>query len=385
MTLGCFFLGMSVISCTFTHWCFEEYGWKFGLWCGCLLSAVGSTLGGVGLWLSSSVIVLLSNVILGAGAGIGMYLRFASVDVLPQAYASRGVSWTLCGGCLAAFVGLEIATAVTGAFGDGSLTFLGVFVVNICFAVAQAVFVGLVAFDKNAVVTASETQENGDDDPMEIITGEANDDQTANDTDTTTTTTLVSLLKRSDFVLPLLVSILSWCIMVQPKSIFRVAMREVGFTDRQSLTVVEFHFLAMFSPGIFTGWFIEKFGTVRSSQVAILNFLLGTSINLSAQANSISTAPWFLGMIFLGIGWNFGYSGATVWVTKVYAAAPQFKSKVQAANESLSFFFLGILVFSTGYIHNACGAGIDGWRCLNYFLLGLISILICLVLFAMLT
>ncbi|KAG7370101.1 hypothetical protein IV203_027847 [Nitzschia inconspicua] len=148
MSLACFFLGMSVVSCTVTHWCFEKYGWKFGFWFGCVLTVLGSTVSCVGLWMSSTAIVLFSNVILGAGAGIGMYLRFASVDVLPQAFASKGVTWTLCGGCLAAFVGPEVAAAVTGAFGDGYLTFLGVFVVTICFAVAQAVFIGLVAFGK---------------------------------------------------------------------------------------------------------------------------------------------------------------------------------------------------------------------------------------------
>ncbi len=115
-------------------------------------------------------------------------------------------------------------------------------------------------------------------------------------------------------------------------SIFRVVMKEVGYTERQSLTVIEFHFLAMYVPGFWSGSFIKKYGPIRASQVAIGSFLAAIAINLSSQDNNKSTAAWYLGLVFLGIGWNFGFSSATVWVTQAYKNALHLKAKVQAAN-----------------------------------------------------
>lgn len=376
MALACFFVGMSVVSLTLTHWFFERFGRTIGFWCGCLLTMTGSVVGGVGVWMSSSVIVLLANAILGAGAGMGMYLRFASVEVVPQAFASKAVTWTLCGGCLAAFVGPEVAAAMTGVFGDDHMTYFGVFLVTLCFAVAQAVFVGLIKFEEYPKSDAPKPEKEQTD--IEGVREHATEDQVGSDD-----ATLTSLLKQPKFLLPLFVSVLSWSIMAQPMSIFRVVMRQIGFTDRQSLTVIEFHFLSMYSPGFFSGWFIKKYGTIRSTQVAVSSFLLGTVINLSTQDNTNTTASWFLGLIFLGMGWNFGFSGATVWVTKVYDGLPQFKSRVQAANEAGTFFFSGMVIFSTGYIYDAGGAGLNGWRTLNYFLLGLIATLAAVVAVAM--
>jgi hypothetical protein len=385
--LACYFLGMSLVSLTVTPILFPRLGRTIGFWCGCFLTVMGSIVGGIGVLFSSLLIVLMANIIFGAGTGIGMYLRFAAVEVVPPAFAAEAVTWTLCGGCLAAFVGPEVAAAVTsGVLGDGNRTYLGVFIVTFAIALIQAVLVGLVQFDQPDDRTQEIDQKETD--PKEPDQEEATKknlkvDQTNNDT-----TTLASLLAKADFLIPVFVSVLSWSIMAQPMSIFRVTMREFGFTDRQSLTVIEFHFLSMYGPGFISGYFIEKYGTILSSQLAIACFLVGTAINLAIPANNniTTTALWFLGLMFLGMGWNFGFSAATVWVTKVYSAVslfPLFKSKIQAANEAGTFFLSGMLIFSTGFIYDAGGGALDGWRTLNYFILALIALLVVVVAVAM--
>jgi len=82
----------------------------------------------------------------------------------------------------------------------------------------------------------------------------------------------------------------------------------------------------------------------------------------------------------MGLGWNFGFSSATIWVSKAYQEAPHLKAQVQAANDCGMFFFSGGLIFSAGYIYG--GHGLPGWRRLNYVLLGLTSLLTCIVLAA---
>lgn len=168
--------------------------------------------------------------------------------------------------------------------------------------------------------------------------------------------------------------------MALPMSIFRVTMSELGFTDRQSLTVIEFHFLAMYAPGFWSGSFIKQYGILRACHVTIVCFVVTLGIFLSIQDNSNSTAAWFLGFIFLGIGWNFGFSTATIWSTQSYQQAMHLKAKVQAANECFMFLLSGAAIFSAGYLYeDAGGGGIGGWRLLNAALFAFVALLLALV------
>ena len=135
-----------MISLFCTHWLFSKWGRKVGFHFGSGIALLGVGVGLFGITQSSPTIVLLSEAMFGAGTGILMYLRFAAVEVVPPSHGSRAVTWTLCGGCLAAFVGPQASHASKGVFGDDHLTYLGVFVVSGCFYIGQIVFVSLIRF-----------------------------------------------------------------------------------------------------------------------------------------------------------------------------------------------------------------------------------------------
>jgi len=145
--LGAFFLGMSAVSATFSPWVFKNYGRHIGFWSGICIANVGVLLSCIGLFYSSTVMVLVANIFMGAGSGIGMYLRFAAVEVVPANMQSRAMTWVLCGGCIASFAGPEAAHATVGIFGaEPNMKHFGVFVVAGAFHFAQALFVYVVHF-----------------------------------------------------------------------------------------------------------------------------------------------------------------------------------------------------------------------------------------------
>lgn len=413
--LGVFMLGQSMISLFCTHWLFSKWGRKVGFHFGSGIALLGVGVGLFGITQSSPTIVLLSEAMFGAGTGILMYLRFAAVEVVPPSHGSRAVTWTLCGGCLAAFVGPQASHASKGVFGDDHLTYLGVFVVSGCFYIGQIVFVSLIRFptknnakEMKEVLTRSVSgKPSGKDDSIrqdDIEMGDNENDGTPrqetterlDDSSNAKATTspvhqksfreLRSLLLSHTFYLPLVVSIIAWTTMAMPMSIFRVAMNELGYKSQQSLTVIQIHFFAMYSPGFYTGGFLKRNGPIKGVQVALLSVVIATGISLSAQDNTTSIYTWYLGLIFLGIGWNFGYSSATVWVTKTYQHVPVYKEQVQAANECLTMLISGAAIFSTGYLYDAAGGGeggtIKGWSVLNYTMLALSGLLVIVVLVA---
>lgn len=165
--------------------------------------------------------------------------------------------------------------------------------------------------------------------------------------------------------------------MAMPMGIFRLAMIQVGYTARQSLTVIELHFLGMYMPGLWSGKFISKRGPPAAIFLSLFFSAGATVINLFCEnPDDGSIATWYFGLILLGIGWNFGFSATTVWVTGSYKTLPHLRSKVQAANESLMFFIAGCFIFSSGYIFEAGGSGLDGWKTINYVNFGMMAVML---------
>lgn len=389
-------MGMSLISLTCTHWMFAAWGRKTGVLVGIVFGIAGVGVGTIAVYQKSAPLLIFANVLFGAATGMGMYLRFAAVEVVAPVFRERAVSWVLAGGCIAAFAKPPKRPNKGWMVDDDDietqahLEYVGVFWVAGLFFLAQAVFVSLCHFETAEAATPSPaltltlTKEEPDatakpiDVEMLEQAKEENDAaQTLNtSTKSTTLQEVKSVLAKKSFLIPFLVAALSWAIMAMPMSIFRVAMKELGYTERQSsLTVIELHFFAMYSPGFVTGKLVAWKGPRYTSTGAVGILLAATVVNIVSQPNHNSIATSYIGLILLGIGWNFGFSSATIWVTSSYKDLPHLKPKIQAANEAGVFLLSGAPIFCTGYIFEAGGSGLDGWRTLNYAILGLVSLL----------
>jgi len=96
---------------------------------------------------------------------------------------------------------------------------------------------------------------------------------------------------------------------------------------------------------------------------------------LSKSEADGSIATWIIGMILVGVAWNFGFNAGTVWLTRLYDESPAFKIPVQAANDALMFALSGAWIFSASYIYEAGGSELDGWKTLNLVVAGLLAFL----------
>lgn len=348
--LGAFFVGSAFVSLLTSH-LYETYGRKVGFIVGNSFGLLGAGLGGIGVWVESPTLVIASSIPLGAANGIGMHLRFAAVEVVPPSAKAFAVTLVLSGGCLAAFAGPESSMATRDLFGEG-LDYLGLYMMIAIFNIVNAFSVGVVEFPKLCEAGASPKLSD------------------------TTQTNLVALLRHRKVLLPMLTAILSWTIMALPMSIVRVAMRELGYTSRESLIVTEIHFLGMYAPGFVTGKVIDWYGTTFTNFASIIFFSSAMVFNLVSESNDVgSIGTWITGMITIGIGWNLGFSCSTVMLTRGCAMAPEFKMRIQAANDFFMFLLSGSMIFSTGYIYEAGGGMLSGWRTVNLLTVGLVMLM----------
>jgi MFS family permease len=113
----------------------------------------------------------------------------------------------------------------------------------------------------------------------------------------------------------------------------------------------------MYGPSFFTGSLIARFGA-RAVVGAGLALSLGA---VAAGLSGITEAHFVVGLILLGLGWNFGFVGASALVLETHR--PEERNKVQAFNDFLVFGTMAVGSFSSGHVL----AG-SGWAAVNWIL-----------------
>ena len=110
----------------------------------------------------------------------------------------------------------------------------------------------------------------------------------------------------------------------------------------------------MFAPAFFTGGVIRRY----SSRTVILWGCATLALCILVNVMGNSYWHYLIGLLLLGVGWNFTYIGATHLLTFTYEPAEQ--GKVQGINE--------FMVFTAAAVGSLlAGVGVDklGWTWLN--------------------
>ena len=388
LPLGAFFLGASLVSCTVTPWLFERWGRKLGFFTGSLaIGLLGGTVPGIfALLYSIPALFIISCAFFGASMGVGFFLRFAAVEVVPRSWSEVAVTLVVSGGCIAAFAGPESAEGTKGLFGTENLEYIGVIMMTGAFNILNAIFTGLVRFPSSAQ-QVTEDDAIGDSPDLHDVENAVSEGTGAIQSSSTDSSDVKektlkrrqigSILRSRQFLVPMSLAGLSWAIMALPMSLLRVAMGQVGYSSRASLLTIQLHFLGMYAPGFVTGRLIRQFGPRRvvvlgAAPLFVIALIL---IQLTESgSNPANIATWIVGMVLLGAGWNCGFTASTIWSTKCYNSVDtcHCKPMIQAANDCGMFLFAGMLIFSASYIYEAGGSYLMGWRTVNFVVLGLL-------------
>jgi MFS family permease len=140
-----------------------------------------------------------------------------------------------------------------------------------------------------------------------------------------------------------------------------------GFSSDLATLGIQWHVIAMFAPSFFTGVLISRFGPEKIVAIGLLILMA------CAVVAHWGIALWnFWGaLVLLGIGWNFGFIGATAIVASSYR--PSEADKVQGFHDIILFSTVAVASFSSGKVFTAYG-----WSVMN--LLVWPVTLLCLVL-----
>jgi MFS family permease len=166
---------------------------------------------------------------------------------------------------------------------------------------------------------------------------------------------LSEIMLQPRFITAAVTGLVSYGLMSFLMTAAPIAMVDCGHAVGEAALGIQWHILAMFGPSFFTGNLIARFGKERITAAGLVLIALAAIIGLSG----ITVAHFWIALILLGVGWNFGFIGATALVTDCYR--PEERAKVQAANDFLVFGSVAIASFASGKLLNT-----GGWETVNW-------------------
>jgi MFS family permease len=111
----------------------------------------------------------------------------------------------------------------------------------------------------------------------------------------------------------------------------------------------------MYAPSFFTGRLISRFGAPRIVAAGLVLIAASAAIGLTG----VDVAHFWLTLILLGLGWNFGFVGASALVLECHR--PEERTRVQSLNDFAVFGTMALGSFSAGGLLTAYGWDMVLW------------------------
>src|ERR1700681_3873439 len=155
---------------------------------------------------------------------------------------------------------------------------------------------------------------------------------------------LIEIVRQPRFIAAALCGIVSYPMMNLVMTSAPLAMKMCGLSVSDSNFGIQWHIVSMFGPSFFTGSLIARFGAPKIVATGLLLEAAGATIGLTG----VTALHFLAALMVLGVGWNFGFIGASALVLETHR--PQEKNKVQAFNDFLVFGMMAIGSVSSGQL-----------------------------------
>lgn len=311
-------------------WLSRLIGQKHAFMAGSLVTSLGGAAAATALFIGSFWFFAASLLVLGIGGGFAQQFRFAAADNSPASFKPQAISWVLGGGVVSAVLGPQAVIFTKDMFLP--VEFAGAYMAIILFGLIGFLILAFLRLEPVRVTPKGEVRDTG--------------------------RPLLQIISRPRFLVALLCGVSSYALMSLVMTGAPLAMVGCGFTVNEATLGIQWHVLAMFAPSFFTGRLIARFGK-ESVLAAGLVILIGCAL---VALNGIELWNFWLSLVLLGLGWNFGFIGATALVTDCYR--PEEKGKVQGFHDFVLFGTVAFASLMSGKIFL-----VYGWDALNWMIL----------------
>ncbi|MBO9405878.1 MFS transporter [Shimia sp. R9_1] len=319
----------SMLSATPISNIMQKYGRRVGFLLGALGGALGGAIGAYGLYLSSFPVFLLGSFMTGIYMSAQGFYRFAAADTASDAFRPKAISYVMAGGLLSAIVGPQLVKVTSDAM---IVPFMGTY-----FGVIALNVVGSLLFLFIDIPTP------------EAPTKDAPKGRSR-----------WELITTPRIAVAVICAMVSYALMNLVMTSTPLAVVGCGFEQNDAADVVTAHVLAMFAPSFFTGHLIARFGVEKILALGLL-ILAGAG---AVALQGVELENFFIALILLGLGWNFGFIGATTMLAGAHE--PSERGRMQGMNDFIVFGGVTVASLASGGLMNCSGgSAVAGWTSVN--------------------
>ena len=288
---------------------------------------VSGLLASLALVQASFVLFCIAMLFGGAYAAVVLTFRFAAAECVPAADKPRALSLVLAGGVFAGVLGPQLVTATMNQWPPHA--YAATYLCAAAVSVLSALVLRGVRFAGSPATPAA--------------AGAAPSAPPAK------SRLIRDVVRQPRFVVAMLCGVVSYMLMNFMMTSAPLAMELCGLPREYSNYGIELHVVAMYLPSFFTGRLIARFGETPIVLAGLALTAAAALVGMSGQ----TVAHFWWALALLGVGWNFGFLGASAMVLQCHT--PQEGPRVQSINDFVVFGTMVIGSFASGSLLSAYG------------------------------
>ncbi|WP_197917996.1 MFS transporter [Thiosulfatihalobacter marinus] len=319
----------SMLSATPLSALMQRFGRRAGFMVGAGGGAIGGAVGAYGLYLNSFTVFLAGSFLTGIYMSAQGFYRFAAADTASDDFRPKAISYVMAGGLASAIIGPQLVKVTSDSMVIPFMgTYLGVILINV---IGAALFL-FINIPKPAPVAA----------------------------DAPRGRTRWELITTPRIAVAVICAMVSYALMNLVMTSTPLAVVGCGYQQNNAADVVTAHVLAMFAPSFFTGHLIARFGVEKIVATGLV-ILAGAG---AVALQGVELGNFFIALILLGLGWNFGFIGATTMLAGAHE--PHERGRMQGMNDLIVFGGVTVASLASGGLMNCSGGdAVTGWTSVN--------------------
>lgn len=296
----------------------QRHGRRAAFLAGTACGVLVGLLAALAIVLGSFWLFCLATFFGGAYAAVVLSFRFAAADCAPAQRRPRALSAVMAGGVAAGVIGPQLVTHTMTLWPPHvfAATYLAQAAVA---AVSALILLGV----RLPLPTAAAGQAGG--------------------------RPLGTIARQPRFVIAVVCGVVSYLLMNFLMTAAPLAMQMCGLSQEASNLGLQWHVIAMYAPSFFTGRLITRFGAPRVVAAGLALTAASAAVGLAG----VDVAHFWLTLVLLGLGWNFGFVGASAMVLDCHA--PEERARVQSLNDFLVFGTMAFGSFLSGGLLTSYG------------------------------
>ena len=322
LPISVFVVGMAIGTLP-VGWVARRHGRRSAFLLGGGFGAAAGLVAATALLEQSFALFCVATLLAGFYGSAVQSFRFAAADGASAAFRPRALSWVMAGGVFAGVLGPQLVTWTMGLWAPN--VFVISYLAQTGVAIIAMVVLAGVELPRITRIDAAAGR------PLGVI------------------------IRQPRFIVAVVCGVVTYTIMNLVMTSAPLAMRFCGLPLSSSNDAIQWHVVAMYAPSFFTGALISRFGVARIAATGLL-LLAGAGV---VGLLGITSAHFLVGLILLGLGWNFGFVGASALVLESHR--PEERTRVQSFNDFLVFGTMAVGSFASGGLLTGYGWAAVNW------------------------